>query len=60
MYKLEAVANGWIVRPSPDFSRDQVISASQMHVFNNFSDLSDWLEENMPLASKVDKLDGYR
>jgi hypothetical protein len=53
MYQIQAVANGWIVQPIR-WERQSCAAPQEIYVFNNFDELSQWLERAVVLPSKVD------
>lgn len=52
MYEIQAVANGWIVRPSP--SMNGMVSTGEIHVFNDFSEMSGVLRGLLPVLNKTE------
>lgn len=45
--EIRVVNNGFIVRPAYHEARSQVVSSTDIHVFENFESLAKWLKENL-------------
>lgn len=54
---IEAVSNGWIVRPLEYDGRGCLMSLDvDIRVFNNFLEMGQWLQENVKTFEELEEL----